>query len=247
MEPGEYKVMYGAEDDYWWYRGMAAISRAALRRWLPSQTNLRILDAGCGTGGAMQTFLSEYGCVIGLDLSFLALGFCRLRKARFLTCASVSDLPFASQSFDLVTSFDVLYARSVPDVLTTLKEFARVLVPGGYLLLRLPAYDWLRGRHDAAVHTARRFTVKGITGLLQCAGFTVRHRSYANTLLFPLALVKRLAEHVRPARAIDSDLVIRLGPLDRIFGALLSLEAPLVARPGLPFGLSVVAVAQRPS
>jgi SAM-dependent methyltransferase len=237
--------MYRVEDDHWWYRGMAAISRAVLRRWIPSQTNLRILDAGCGTGAAMQTFLPEYGRVVGLDLSLLALGFCRLRRTQSLACASVGDLPFASQSFDLVTSFDVLYSRSVPDVVAALKEFARVLVPGGHLLLRLPAYNWLRGRHDAAVHTARRFTVKGITGLLQCAGFTVRHRSYANTFLFPLALVKRLAEHVLPARATASDLAIRLGPIDRFFGTLLSLEAPLVARTGLPFGLSVVTVAQK--
>jgi SAM-dependent methyltransferase len=237
--------MYRVEDNHWWYRGMAVISRAVLQRWIPSQTNLRILDAGCGTGAAMQTFLSEYGRVMGLDLSFLALDFCRLRKARSLTCASVGDLPFASQSFDLVTSFDVLYSRSVPDVMAALKESARVLVPGGYLLVRLPAYDWLRGRHDAAVHTARRFTVKGITGLLQCSGLTVRHRSYANTFLFPLALVKRLAEHIRPAHATASDLAIRLGLLDRIFGMILSLEAPLVARTGLPFGLSMVTVAQK--
>ncbi len=245
MEPGEYEVMYQVEDNHWWYRGMAAISQAFLRRWIPSQTNLRILDAGCGTGGAMQTYLSEYDRVMGLDISFKALGFCRLRRIRSLACASVSDLPIASHSFDLVTSFDVLYSRLVPDVLAALKETARILVPGGFLLLRLPAYDWLRGRHDAAVHTARRFTVKGVTSLLQHAGFTVRHHSYANTFLFPLALVKRLAENSRPAHTTVSDLAIRFGLLDRIFGKILSLEAPLVARNSLPFGLSVMAVAQK--
>ena len=246
MEPGEYEIMFKVEDNHWWYQGMTNISRAVLRRWIPSHSGLRILDAGCGTGAAMQTFLSEYGQVVGLDLSFLALGFSRLRNARFLTCASVGDLPFASQSFDLVTSFDVLYSRSVIDVLATLKEFARVLIPGGHLLLRLPAYDWLRGRHDAAVHTARRFTGNGTTDLIRKAGFTVDHCSYANTFLFPLVLIKRLVEHALPVRTSVSDLAVRFGLLDRIFGALLSLEAPLVVHPGLPFGLSVVAIAQKP-
>jgi SAM-dependent methyltransferase len=246
LEPGEYEIMYRVEDYHWWYRGMAAISRAILYRWIPSQKNLRILDAGCGTGAAMSTFLPEYGGVMGLDLSLLALDFCRLRKAQFLTCASVGALPFPSQSFDLVTSFDVLYSRSVPNVVAALKEFARVLVPGGHLLLRLPAYDWLRGRHDAAVHTARRFTVRGIAELLHSSGLTVRHHSYANTFLFPLALVKRLAEHLFSVGAISSDLFTPPEPLNSIFGVLLSLEAPLVARTGLPFGLSVMAVAQKP-
>lgn len=245
MEPDEYAIMYRVEDDNWWYQGMAAISRKVLQHWLPSQANLRILDAGCGTGGAMQSFLSDYGRVVGLDFSFLALDYCRLRAAPFLTCASVSNLPFPIQSFELVTSFDVLYARSVADVSAALTEFARVLIPGGHLLLRLPAYDWLRGQHDVGVHTARRFTRKGLEVLLKRAGFKVRHLSYANTFLFSIALVKRMIERIWPNHVATSDLAIRLGPLNAIFGALLRLEAPLVAGPGLPFGLSVVAVGQK--
>jgi ubiquinone/menaquinone biosynthesis C-methylase UbiE len=246
LEPLEYEIMYHVEDSHWWYQGMTTISRAVLQRWLHLRTNLRILDAGCGTGAAIQSLLSEYGRVAGLDLSMQALEFCRQRKVDSLTCGSVEGIPFASHSFDLVTSFDVLYSRSVPDVYAALEEIKRVLSPGGHLLLRLPAYDWLRGRHDEAVHTARRFTVKGIKNLLHSTGFTVIHSSYANTILFPFALGKRLAEHARPKRSSASDLIIRFGLLNRFFHMLLSLEAPLVARTFLPYGLSVVVMAQKP-
>ena len=80
-----------------------------------------------------------------------------------------------------------------------LGEFRRVLRPGGRVLLRLPAHDWLRGSHDAVIHTARRFTTRNIAQSLHEAGFVVERLSYANTLLFPLALGKRLLERTTPS------------------------------------------------
>ncbi|MBI3150518.1 MAG: class I SAM-dependent methyltransferase, partial [Chloroflexi bacterium] len=130
MDPQEYELMYQVEDRHWWYQGMAAITRAALDRWVHFP-NLRILDAGCGTGAAMTTYLAEYGKVTGVDLYPQALEFCRKRHAPRLACASVLNLPFAPASFDLVTSFDVLYERGVSSETTALKEFFRVLTPSG--------------------------------------------------------------------------------------------------------------------
>jgi len=241
----EYEVMYKVEDKHWWYRGMAAISRALLQRYLPSPSNLKILDSGCGTGAAMLSLLSERGTVVGLDLSLIALDYCRLRQLQRLTCGSVVDLPYASGSFGLVTSFDVLYAQSVPDVLSAMKELTRVLAPKGYLLLRLPAYDWLRGRHDIAVQTAQRFSIKAVTRLFHQCNLTILHQSYANTFLFPLALMKRLMENTRSEKVKTSDLTVEFGWLDKVLGKILSLEAPLISRWSLPFGLSLVAIAQK--
>ena len=176
-------------------------------------------DFGCGLrNGGRNPVVVVYIWPRGRPGSINAgAGILSAAKGYSLTCGSVDGLPFASHSFDLVTSFDVLYSRSVPDVHAALEEINRVLSPGGHLLLRLPAYDWLRGRHDEAVHTARQFTVKGIKGLLHCAGFTVLHSSYANTFLFPFALGKRLAEHAQPKRTSASDLTIRFGLLNQFF------------------------------
>src|SRR6185369_8531480 len=127
------------------------------------------------------------------DLSGIALAFCKRRKATRLAQASVTDLPFAAKSFDLITSFDVLYERGVVDDAQSLSEFARVLVKGGRVLLRLPDYDWLPGQHDIGIHTARRYTAGEVKELLRKTGFSVAHISYANTLMFPAALVKRMA------------------------------------------------------
>jgi len=95
-------------------------------------------------------------------------------------------LPFPSSSFDLLTSFDVLYEDAVKDDVPVVREFLRVLVRGGRVLLRLPAYDWLRGQHDRIISTARRYIKPQVKSMLQAGGFEVEHISYANTFYFPL-------------------------------------------------------------
>lgn len=245
MDPREYELMYQVESHHWWYQGMEVITRSVLNHWLPKRSALRILDAGCGTGVAMTTYLTDYGMVTGVDLHPQALDFCRKRNAKLLACASVLNLPFASASFDLITSFDVLYERAVPSDMDAVREFARLLIPGGYLLLRLPAYDWLRGQHDRIVHTNRRYTTTLAKELLENSGLVVEHLSYANTFLFPLAMLKRLGEKIFPPNDVKSDLALDVGILNKIFKFILSLEAPFVSNIGLPYGLSVIAVGRK--
>ncbi len=246
MNPEEYAIMYQVEDHHWWYRGMARITRALLDRRYRPGVGLRILDAGCGTGGAMASYLRDYGEVMGFDFAGEALHFCRLRGATRLARASVVEIPFADESFDLVVSFDVLCERAVRSDLAALREFYRVLVPGGRVLLRLPAYDWLRGRHDVAVHIQHRYTRGEIARRLQDAGFQVEYLSYANMFLFPAALVKRTAERVLARQEGPSDLTLNVGPLNGLLEAVLLVEARLIARQRLPFGLTVIAIGRKP-
>lgn len=237
--------MYGVEDHHWWYRGMETITRSILNCWYTPNGALSILDAGCGTGAALTSYLADYGRVTGFDLSRIALAFCQRRKATRLVQASVTHLPFAAKSFDLITSFDVLYERGVTDDSESLSEFARVLVDGGRALLRLPAYDWLRGQHDVGIHTARRYTAGEVKTLLKRNGFSLERISYANTLMFPAALAKRMVERIWPPSANQSDLAMNTGVFNQILRNVLALEAPLVSGVGLPFGLSVIAVGKK--
>jgi SAM-dependent methyltransferase len=245
MNDNEYQRMFDVEDHHWWYRGMETISRAILERHLAPLSGRTILDAGCGTGAAMVNYLADYGAVTGIDISPLALGLAQRRNLRRLARASIMEIPFPAACFDLVASFDVMYI--VDSDSQTLEEFLRVLRPGGYLLLRVAAYDWLRGEHDRTVHTARRYTVPQLRELLREAGFTGMHLTYANTWLFPIAAAKRLLERIWPPPADSSDLTFARGILDRVFRRLLASEAPLAARRSLPFGLSVFALARKPT
>jgi SAM-dependent methyltransferase len=243
MNLDEYEVMYRAEDRHWWYAGMEAITRAVLDGHVGRGRGLRILDAGCGTGAVMG-YLAGYGSVSGIDFSDEALRFCQKRQLSRLARGSVMALPFRNASFDLVTSFDVICERGVTDDALALAEFARVLVPGGRVLLRLPAYAWLRGRHDEAVHIGHRYTRGEVGARLGSAGFSVELLSYANAFLFPVAVAKRLSERVIPPQP-QSDLTLGTGVFNGLLRRVLAAEAPLVARAGLPFGLTVVALGRK--
>lgn len=245
MDPKEYEIMYQVEDNHWWYLGMEAITRAILNRWYQPEGKLAILDAGCGTGAALTNYLAEYGTVTGFDISALALSFCQRRNVSRLAQASVTNLPFSADSFDLITSFDVLYEQGVVDDRESVMEFSRVLVKGGRVLLRLPAYDWLRGQHDVGIHTAHRYTAGEVKKILQKAGFSIAHISYANTFMFPAALIKRMTERIWPPTLEQSDLTLNAGFFNSLLQTVLSLEAPLVSRIGLPFGLSVIAIGEK--
>ncbi|MBK8430349.1 MAG: class I SAM-dependent methyltransferase [Chloroflexi bacterium] len=244
MEPTEYKTMYSVEDRHWWYVGMQRISLMLIERFYPRRTDLHILDAGCGTGAAMA-YMAPFGKVVGMDFMDVALRFCQQRGLTELAQGSVVKLPFASGQFDLVTSFDVLCHQSVGDYRDTLEELGRVLKPGGRLFLRLPAYNWLRAHHDEVVHTARRFTAAELVQDLQAAKFTVEKRSYANALLFPLAVGKRLAERIRPPASDYSDIAPNPPWQDALLSRFLFAEAKWLGRANLPFGLTVLVVARK--
>ena len=245
MNLEEYEVMYQVEDHHWWYLGMERITRSLLERALPPEREERsrkILDAGCGTGAVMK-YLVRYGEATGFDFSAQALKFSRRRGHTRLAQASVLEVPFASQLFDVVVSFDVLCEIGVDDG-QALREFARLLKPGGSVLLRLPAYSWMRGQHDVAVHLAHRYTRGEVAAKLRASGLTPLHTSYANTFLFPIAAAKRWSERFLPQQQ-GSDLTLTPGAVNGVLRTILSAEAPLVKSIGLPFGLTVTALARK--
>ena len=124
--------------------------------------------------------LSPFGQVFAFDLSPCALQFCQTRRMAVLR-ASVMALPFEDRSFDLITSFDVLYFKGIDDRVA-LEESARVLVPGGRMLIRVPAFDWLRGVHDVKVSTHHRYTLKELREKLVETGLKPEFINYANAL-----------------------------------------------------------------
>lgn len=244
MNPEEYRSMAALEGVQWWYAGMRRIARSLLDPLLPPSdaSRRRLLDAGCGTGWNLQA-LSVFGETHGVDLSPLAVATTRERGGR-VTQGNLLSLPYASGSFDAVTSFDVIYHAWVKDDAQAVGELARVLKPGGVLLLKAPALKILWGAHDEAVHSRHRYTRAEMESLVQGAGLQLVRSTYANSLLFPVLLTRRFLD--RALNRHGSDVALLPPLMEKAFGALLTTEAALLRVINLPVGASVFAIARKP-
>ena len=131
-----YRRIQDVEQGHWWYRGMREISAALLGGRLSAGG--RVLDAGCGTGGYLRWLLDRgsFSGAAAVDVAGEAIALARnLVPEAELRVAPLSELPFDSESFDLVVSNDVLQHVPEEDVELSLGELHRVLRPGGTLLL----------------------------------------------------------------------------------------------------------------
>ena len=242
MKPVEYRRMFEAEERQWWYAGQRAVALALLEPWA-RERRLLLLDAGCGTGFNLVA-LARFGPTLGIDLSEEAIAFCRERGVRAVR-GSVLRLPFRAEAFEAVTSFDVIYHDWVGDDRAAVAEMARVLSPGGALLVRVPALELLRGAHDAEVLTRRRYTLGELRALVAGCGLRVQRSTYCNSLLFPLLLARRTLDRLLGRHG--SDVGFLPPPLEGLFRRVMELEAFCVRR-GLrfPVGASAVVLATKP-
>jgi SAM-dependent methyltransferase len=246
MEREQYAIMALREEHHWWYAGMRRVALAVLGHVLDGRRDLRILDAGCGTGGTTVE-LRRFGDVVGVDLAWEALEPARGRGLDHLARGSIEHLPFGDGTFDAATSFEVVYHLGVASDTSALKEVRRVLKPGGPFLLRVPAHDWLRGEHDRLVHTRHRYSRAEVATKLSEAGFRVDRLTWANTVLFPPAVAKRLLERVdrRATSSGEPDLWQPPRPINAVLESAVAVESLLIPHGvPLPFGLSILAVAR---
>lgn len=239
MRKKVYEEVFNNELTHAWYIGTRKKMMDTMKGFI--NRNSRILDAGCGTGGTMK-FLKSYGFnnVTGIDASEDALKYCKERGLKNIKKGSINKLPFKNETFDAIICLDVLYHKNViPN--TALKEFSRVLKSKGILYLQEPAYEWLRGSHDEAILTGRRFSIESIKYILEKTGFNIKKWTYFNSLFLLPIIANRLINRKNKRSDVQHIPFV----FNKIFLAILLIEAKLTNYISFPFGLSIIMIAQR--
>lgn len=247
MNPAEFDNIARAEDAFWWYRGMREIMFGLLDPIAERRTFHSVLEAGCGTAHFARQLAERYDWpMTALDLGWEGLEHGRRIGVEQLTQGDIQALPFRDASFDALVSMDVIAHMPRGDEHRPMREFHRVLRPGGLLALRTSALDILRSNHSEFVHERQRFTRSRLVHLADGTGFRVLRCTYANTVLTPVALAKFRV--VEPLLGGKPDSGVRpVAPwLDRLLHTPLRAEAWLLPKGvNLPIGQSLILLAER--
>jgi len=241
MNQAEFELMERLEDGHFWFVGKRLLLRALLDQREPRG---RLLDLGCGLGGVLHDFESERPC-FGTDRSLFALRLSRRRTGARLARADVTAPPFRAGSFDTVVALDVI--EHLPDDVAFLRRAAELLAPGARLVVAAPAFPLLWSQHDVAFQHYRRYTARTLREAVVAAGLRPERVTYLHALIFPVALLWRLAsQRLGLGRfAPKTDFWPLPAWLNRAVASLYRLEAGWLRRRDLPFGVSVACIARR--
>jgi ubiquinone/menaquinone biosynthesis C-methylase UbiE len=202
-----------------------------------------VLDVGVGSGSNLR-MLAEMGFphVIGLDPNPDVVQICQKKGFASVRQGSICNMPFSSESFDFVLATDVI--EHVQDDVAALKEIHRVLQPGGYVLITVPAFQSLWGLQDQVALHYRRYRRATLVERVIGAKLTIVRSYYFNYLLFVPIWIARQIIHFARIR-VQSENEVNSPLINSVLTAIFRLDiatAPLL-RP--PFGVSALVVAQK--
>lgn len=247
----EYELKYHQiEENYWWFRARRDMV-FRLIEGLRLPTTAAVLEIGCSGGPLLQRLAQQgYSDLTGIDVSETGIALAQQRGLRNTSCMDGTRLQFPDAAFDLVIASDVL--EHIADEGQALREWQRVLRPGGQLLVFVPAFTFLWGKHDEVNQHFRRYTAAQLAAALGRAGLQVQRRSYWNVgLFFPTAAV-RLLNRLRPPRPangeqLQDDFFATPPLLNRLLSGFITAENRFLQTLNAPVGVSVFALARKPA
>jgi ubiquinone/menaquinone biosynthesis C-methylase UbiE len=234
-----------AERDHFWFRGFRRFVEPLLTRATAGHRQPLILDCGCGTGHNLR-MLRRYGRAVGIDITWSGLAYARRQGEHRVARASATCLPFPAGQFDLVTSFDVLYAFDDAMERDALNEMYRVLRPGGQIIINVAALKMLTGNHSVLGGEVRRYHRNELRDHLTRTGFTVLRITYTNFTLLPIVAGVRFAQRLTGHRESTSEMTVPSAPVNSTLSAVLAVEGAALRFVNMPLGSSLLVLAQKP-
>ncbi|MEO6550174.1 MAG: class I SAM-dependent methyltransferase [Ferruginibacter sp.] len=243
MDRDYFDKYYQLERTHWWFLVRSKILRGILKSRMNNQKSLSILNVGSATGGTSQ-MLEEFGEVISVEYDRLCFEFARQTLKLAIINASILDLPFENERFDLVCAFDVI--EHVEDDAKAVSEMYRVCKPTGYLFITVPAFQSIWSTHDKINHHYRRYSIKDILKLLDGKKGEMEKIKYFNSILFiPIFIVRKIQSlfaSKKPGLKKSDFELIKSPIINKLFYSIFNLERIIFKRISFPFGVSILAL-----
>ena len=242
MDRSVYHRLEKIETEHWWFRARRNILRSVVSRYTPRATGLRILEAGCGTGGNLG-MLAEFGELHAFELDEEARQAAIRKHPIDIKFGSLpNNVPYPANSFDIVAALDVI--EHIEDDVGSLQKLRQLLSADGRLIISVPALSWLWSEHDVSHHHFRRYTRSQLKSVLHEAGLKPIVLTYFNTLLFPAIAVQRLTKRAL-GRQWQGDDTMPSPFVNRVLNHIFETEKYLIGRIPMPVGVSLLAVAEK--
>lgn len=244
MQRDYYTRYYHLERNNWWFIIRLKIIKQTIQKRIYQHQPLKILNVGVATG-ASSDMLSEFGVVVSSEYDLETCKFLKENLNMEVVQASVTDLPFADNSFDLVCAFDVI--EHVEDDLKAYAEMKRVCKISGHIVTTVPAFMIMWSGHDVVNHHFRRYTKSEIYHLVRQNHLIVRYSSYFNSILFFPVLVFRIIKNIFIKNEIPkSDFHKETPPMiNQLLKSVFSLELSLLRFIKFPFGVSYINISEK--
>lgn len=253
MDKQYYKEYYYLEREHWWFRARMEIIEGLFRKHIAPATKkghpLKILNVGVATG-ATSLMLQKYGDVTSLEYDAECCEFLRETVGLEPINASLTELPFKNETFDVICAFDVI--EHIENDSKAIQEIYRTLKQNGYIYLTVPAFMSLWSHHDKVNHHYRRYTINTLTSVVLSQKFSMVYKTYFNSVLFiPIFLMRQLSRFLNREKKTDSsgsdfDFFKEKKTLNAILYRIFKTELPLLKRKiSFPFGVSALLIGQK--
>lgn len=244
MESGFYKEYFELERTNWWFKVRRNLIFLLFEKYDFKPRQTKIFDFGCGSGFLIGELQRRGYDVSGADTSAEAIDYGKRQGIKNLKIHQGNRIDFPDGQFDLVLALDVL--EHIKTDAQIIQEIERILKPGGWAIITVPAYMFLWGVQDEVSHHFRRYSQSELTAKVKAnSHLHIIRQSYFNTLLFPAISLVRLISKLLPKPKRESDFEINNGFINSIFYYIFNLETVLLRRFNFPFGVSLLCVLKK--
>lgn len=219
-------------------RAKKDLTEVLLSKYCQKGQKLKILNLGAGTGDDLEA-LNQYGRVYVIDINKDALKLIPANLCFEKRIADATKLPYKSDFFDMVVSFDVF--EHISDDAAAVSETRRVLKKNGRLLFSVPAFQFLFSSHDRALEHKRRYNKRMLKRLL--SDFHNLKLNYWTSMLFlPVAFMRLMNKNSKPK--VENVKLPKL--INSIFYMFLKIENKLVSLGfPLPPGINIIGICKK--